>query len=249
MGSKDFNSFMDNYIDQVRSKKSSPTKMNLKRNDVIEEDVPEGVSSSSVYIIRKPKTWWQNLIQSFTSTEEEDFQEEAKQEKKVSVKEEQEFEQEYQEIVQEEERPGFLRKIFSIFSSNVNETYEDLDDEAKIERDVHEADIPDENLPVETEIVSQEKFSFGRRFLNFFGIGYEEVYDEEQSQEKQNIDIKDDPSMEKMIEIKEDMKQIAIIATAAFKKLPKEQFKLFKESADFIKFKSILKKHNIIKEK
>jgi hypothetical protein len=254
MGSKDFNLFMDNYIDGVRSKKKSPKMIIKNKDSEIEESVPVGVSSNSIYIIRKPKNWWQNLVQLFTSVDEEDFEEKKKKEKKVSIDDEQEFEQELDEMEQEQNKKGFFSKLFSLFSSDVNEAYEDLDDEANLERDVNESDIPKAAL-IEDEVVADEqKVSLWQRFLNFFGVGFEETYEDDQEESTKNLDdknsqFKDDPSLEKMIEIKDDMKQIAIIATAAFKKLPQEQFKLFKESSDFSKFKSILSKHNIIKLK
>jgi hypothetical protein len=243
MGTKEFNSFMDNYIDDVRNKKPEPFLTDKKKQEP--EEVPEGVNSNSVYVIRKPKTFLEKVKEFFTATDEEDFQEKEKQEKEASAEDEQEFEQEYDEI-SKEEKQGFWSRVFSFFTGNVNEAYEDIDEEHLEEKKVEEKLVTSEDIEKMPEKEPEvEDKSIWQKILAFFGLGIPEEYEDEQQQEE----AKEDPGMEKYIELKEDFKEIAVIATSAFKRLPKEQFKMFKESTDFDKFKKILKKHNIIKEK
>ena len=141
MGSKDFNTFMDTYIDNIRTQKSTPYTSEKKKKKEEYEDVPSNISADSVYIIKKPKTFLMNLIESFTGTDEEDFEEKKKQEKKKSVESEREFEQEYDEISHEEEKKGLWSRFCSLFSTDVNESYEDIDDEEKIEREESEEKV------------------------------------------------------------------------------------------------------------
>lgn len=249
MGSKDFNTFMDTYIDNIRTQKSTPYTSEKKKKKEEYEDVPSNISADSVYIIKKPKTFLMNLIESFTGTDEEDFEEKKKQEKKKSVESEREFEQEYDEISHEEEKKGLWSRFCSLFSTDVNESYEDIDDEEKIEREESEEKVETfKEESVDTEVVSKPSAWGG--FLNFFGIGIEENYEDDKINVSEvQMKPKNDSSVEKMVEMKQDLKEIAIIATAAFKKLPKEQFELFKNSSDFNKFKKLLEKHNVIKTK
>jgi hypothetical protein len=245
MASKDFNLNMDGYIEQIRSRKSSPIYgTSLKKNKVNEEKVPEGISHSSVYVIKKPKTWWQKFVEGFTIIKEEDFEERPKKEKIEPLEAEQEFEQEMDEMKNEEKKVTFFGWLTSFFSREVEEEYRDMDDEDKIEQGIGAVSEKDTE-EIQEEGVCEEKKSFFARVLNFFGLGYGAETIDHTSESPDKIS----PSIENILEMKEDLKQVAIIATAAFKKLPKEHFKLFKESDDFVKFKEILKKHNIIKEK
>ncbi|MFT4303199.1 MAG: hypothetical protein ACMXYG_01420 [Candidatus Woesearchaeota archaeon] len=244
MASKDFNVSMDDYISQRRDKKPFSF-INRKKEDDMDDEVPAGVNSDSVYIIKQPKTFWQKFVENFTGVDEEDFQEKEKEEVLVSKESEQEFEQEYDEIKQDEKK-GIFGWISNIFSTKVNETYEDLDQEEKIEhsnKSDDEVKVADNN---NVEKVSKSKKGFFKNFLAFFGSGKEEVEQEVVDSALNEINTAASANID---EIKQDLKDVAIIATATFKKLPKDQFELFKNSSDFDKFKKILKKHNIIKEK
>jgi hypothetical protein len=65
---------------------------------------------------------------------------------------------------------------------------------------------------------------------------------------------KEEPVQEELLRTKmqaedavTDMKEIAKIALSMIKQLPDEQLRTFKQSPDFDKMKSILKKHELIK--
>ena len=252
MSSKDFNLLMDDYIDGKRTTKNIPFISNKKKRDYEDEVVPEGVSSHSVYVIKKPKSFLQRLIEKFTLSKEEDFEEEKRVEKTESIESEQEFEQELDEMKEEEKKTTFFGWLFKFFSSNVDEEYEDLDDEERLEENKPQ-EKKEETAEVHIEDIKEDADekkgrSFFLKFLDFIGISVKKEYDvdEERHAEEEH---RETPSMETMLEMKEDLKEVAIIATATFKKLPKEQFKLFKNSSDFKKFKEILKRNNIIKVK
>lgn len=247
MVSKEFNQSIDSYIDTLRSKKPKAEAPKKKKKQEFDDKLPKDVSYDSIYIIKKPKNAWQKIVEAFTATDEEDFEEEKKQEKKKSIEDEREFEQEYAEIKQVERKEGIFRKIAAFFTSDVNETYEDLDDESRLmqassqkpaSQKADKIEIVDED---KAEPVKEQK-SFFTKFLGFFGLSVENEFDDD-------LQPKEDPSMQKMIEMREDIKELAVIATSTFKKLPKEQFKIFKESSEFEKFKVILRKYNVIKEK
>jgi len=251
MASKDFNAFMDSYIDNIRDKNKNSFSTQKKKEQKQEIDVmPNDISSDSVYIIKKPKTTWEKIKEIFTSTDEEKFKEQPREEIDSTSKEETEFEQEYEEIKTEEKKSGFIEWLKSLFASNVNDTYEELDEipaeeVAKvIQEDSINKETTDENEQIED--IREEKKGFFAKILDFFGISVEDdEYEQDQTTKEKVVSA----SEQEIIEMKQDMKDVAIISTAAFKRLPKEQFKLFKESNDFAKFKVILKKHGIIKEK
>jgi len=238
MASGDFNRFMEDYIDKRRSHQSPSFQDNKdKKKKYEEEKVPDGISPSSVYVIKKPKTFWQKLLEKFTSTDEEDFEEKPRKEVSETVESEQEFEQEFDEMKHDERKLTFFQRLMRIFSSKVEEEYQDLDDEAKI----------GESNPTKTYVEEYTKepsqTTFFGKLLSMLGISVEVEDKGEEKVEEHVID----PSTQKMIEMREDLKEIAIIAVATFKKIPKEQFELVKNSSDFKKFKEILKKYNIIK--
>lgn len=255
MASKDFNTSMDSYIENIRGKKNNFS-IAKNKEDKIEEKVPSNISTDSVYIIKKPKTFLEKLKETFTTTDEESFEERKKEDFTKTSAEEQEFEQEFEEIKTEENKEGFFSWLKSIFSSDVNETYAELD---KIpEEDVQKV-IKENRINFSQKNISDNNYSsneipqktgFFSKMLNKIGISIDDSEDDyeeyEKSQEQKKTDIN---SIEEFVALREDLKEIAVIATTAFKKLPKEQFKLFKESQDFSKFKTILKKHGIIKEK
>ncbi len=252
MASKDFNAFMDSYITDIRDKKKNTFSIQRKKDDEYDENVPTDIKSDSVYVIKKPKTFIEKLKELFTSTDEEEFKEEPRVEKTQTIEQEQEFEQEYEELQTEERKSSIVEWLKSLFATNVNDTYEEIDEipAEKVQKVMEENSIKTEDIQAkesEPEYENKEKRSFFGKILSFFGVSIEdadEEYDENTLSEETNT-----PSTQEMMDMKSDMKEVAIIATAAFKKLPKEQFKLFKESSDFAKFKVILTKHGVIREK
>ncbi len=84
-----------------------------------------------------------------------------------------------------------------------------------------------------------------------------EVYEEEAPKESVITKLfkkKEEPPHEELLRAKmqaddavADMKEIAKIALSMIKQLPDEQLRAFKNSPDFEKLKTILKKHELIK--
>jgi hypothetical protein len=251
MASKDFNSFMDSYIENIRDKKKNNFSIAKNKEEKTEERVPKDISTTSVYIIKKPKTFLEKIKEVFTTTDEESFEERKKEDVSNTLKQEQEFVQEYEEINCEEEKKGLFKWLKSIFSSDVNETYADLDivSEEDVQKVINENSLTENSCDKEESKIYNKEKGFFAKIFSFFGISFEEnnSYDENYLTKKD--ESKETAAMEEFIALKEDLKEVAIVATSAFKKLPKEQFKLFKESKDFSKFKTILKKHGIIREK
>ena len=247
MASRDFNSFMDSYISDIRSNK--PKQSVHKRVEEEHEKVPEGVSTSSVYVIKRPKTFWEKIVEVFTGTEEEDFEQRRT---KSASKNEDEFDQEYEQLEKEDTRKGIWHRLTQLFATNVNDTYQEIDDAEREEHRISSSRERPQKKSVHVQsrannniYAREEGTSIWQNFLRFFGMDIQE----EENDEEEVVPAEKDEDMEKLVDMKEDLKQVAIIATAAFKKLPKEQFELFKNSSDFAQFKKILGKHNIIKQK
>lgn len=237
---------MDSYIDTIRTNKPKG-QITSKKTDQEEERVPKGVNASSIYIIKKPKTFWEKIVETFTGTEEEDFE---SRKSKKPAEDEDEFEEESEQLEQEEKKKGLWHRFTQLFATNVNEAYSDIDEVEQIE---HKQENQQKKAVTQEKkdqdiYAEEQKKSVWENILQFFGMSAEEEGDEDPEGE-QIEQMKRDAEIEKLVEMKEDLKQIAIIATATFKKLPKEQFEMFKKSSDFAQFKKILSKHNIIKQK
>ena len=258
MVSSDFNQLMDNYISNRKSKDQEPIHAILKskrdKGKQEEEFVPDGVSSSSVYVIKKPKSFLRKLIDRFSIMDEEGFEEYPRVDKKESENSEQEFEQELDEMTRDEKKTTFFGWIAKFFSISVDEEYEDIDDVGRIELGEQKSEEKQEDrfehMTDHMDMETDEKGSFISNFLNFFGISVEKSDEHPEELYEPVVDRpKEDVSMQKMIEMKEDLKDIAVIAIAIFKKLPKKHFQELKSSTEFEKFKIILKKHNVIRVK
>jgi hypothetical protein len=232
----EFNDAINSYISDVRKRKRfsfkniSPSKRVERR----EESLPK-LSENKLYIIKKPKTPWQSFADKFTVVEEEDFKVMKEQKNVKATNADQEFEQEYEELAEEGSKTSFFGKIFKFFSPDVESVYKDMDDEEKVEKEA-KAQAPPKASPPE------QKKKKGSKFLKFFGIDDEE--EKEHSYPNGHIE---DPSMQKMIEMKEDMKQLAVFVTGVIKKLPKKEYEELKKSPDLEAFKATLRKNNIIK--
>ena len=241
MASRDFNTFMDSYIHEIRTNKKRSVPVSREAE---EESVPSDLTAHAIYIIKKPKTFFQQLIERFFGTNEEDFVEHKKTEKKASVQDEQEFDQEYEELA--EKQGGFMGWLKSIFATDVNESYQDIDDEERLEREAAE---PQRTQPTPVAKKSVPKVITKQSWWSrLFGDSSDYEEDMEQAIPEQAVSEISQVQEQQFKELKQDMKEVAIIATAAFKKLPKDQFGMFKNSSDFKRFKEILAKHDIIKK-
>lgn len=144
------------------------------------------------------------------------------------------------EKVEEEFEEGAKKKTFwewlkSKFSSEKKVEVEDMEKEfEEVPEKMTEEEIKEEK-ELETEYkeeVKKEGF-----FSRLFGKFFVKTREEEEFQE----------ASDQIAEDYQDMKTIAQIATKALKMLPAKEMKAFKESDDFVIFKEILKKRNLIK--
>lgn len=247
MAATDFNRLMDDYIEKKRTSVVPSFLDSKKKQSAEEEIVPEDVSATSVYVIKKPKGFWKRMFDRFLVRTEEDFEAKQRKETTETVESEQEFEQEYDEMKHDEKRLTFFQWLKGLFAKDVEEEYQDIDDEEKMKETGHEGNessAPKLQQDIEDGQVNVKKPLFSR-FLELFGISVDVRHKAEEEFQEKAKEVP--PSTEKMIEMKEDMKELAVISVATFKKLPKEHFELFKDSSDFKKFKEILKKYNVVK--
>lgn len=123
---------------------------------------------------------------------------------------------------------------------NVLKPRKKMPDKAELPSDVQPYDEEQENPEEKPELAEEEKKSDKnvlKSILEKIGlVAKEGVEEEEKAQELIAQD-----------ETKEDFKEVAKITLAVIKQLPSEQMRAFKNSPDFERLKTILKKHNLIK--
>ncbi|PLW79871.1 hypothetical protein C0585_05445 [Candidatus Woesearchaeota archaeon] len=148
-----------------------------------------------------------------------------------------------------EEEPKRQRKsFFSWFLRTPSEQIEEYnlseEDFSDVD-DMTESEAVDEYEAlgeVEEEIVERRESLFTRLFRRRQRISEDsfddgvDVYDKHQDSEEVSI-------------LKEDLKTLGILSYDLIKKLNEEEFKRFKLSEDFAKYKEILKKYNLIRVK
>ncbi len=87
----------------------------------------------------------------------------------------------------------------------------------------------------EPEPMSEEKRGFLKRLLTFF-VKQEEILDEVQEMQPEKVE-----------EAKVDLRELAKLFLKTLERLPEGELKEFKSAPEFEQFKSILRKHQVIK--
>jgi hypothetical protein len=245
MATKDFNLELDSYISKVREKKARPVVANKSKKirHIREESVPKEISrSTSIYVIKRPKSGWQKVKEKFVDVSEVDF-EKRKTISKDKISEQQEFDQEYDEMRKEGKKTGFFSWLSNIFADDVDESYKDIDDEnTAITKSDTEKKI---TVETESEMEDESTMKESRKSRGMFSkLSY--IFGLTPEEEEKAVE---GASEAVLTELKTDLKTIATISIGAFNKLPKAEFTRLKNSPEFAKFKEILKKHGIVKDK
>jgi len=140
---------------------------------------------------------------------------------------------EIEEEVKKENKPfwSFFTDIFKT-EPKVAEPEESLEEAEELEEEYKDLEGMEEDVKeVEDEIEEKKASVFKRLFDIFKTEPKEEIIEEVQDEYTLNEDVKD----------------ALKILTGWLKQLPPEKLKRFKESEDFVKYKEILKKYNLIK--
>ena len=138
----------------------------------------------------------------------------------------------------------FINKIKEFFSSGKKEDDEEvsLEDIEEVDKEEDDYDEPvEEDEPEdEPEEEDTEKVSFWAKIVAFFKMSddNEEEHDEDDSEYEE---LSEEESM------REDLKKITIFTKKILKELPRDSFKELKDNGELDEFKTILRKHKIIK--
>ena len=265
MAGKELNIQLDSYLNRIRGNerdtKRDDRKKEKRMEEISDEDkkiLARSNSTSDVFIIKNPKTFWQKLMEKFsTREEEEDF--EIKKKKTSQPSEiESEFEQEFEEMVEEEREVGsfwfnffhFFRRIKFVREENEEiDKAEIMEEEAKIEDNAGEEEFEEDYDEIESK--EQNKGFFRRLWESISGpekLTDGDIESDLEAVEQSSNQIKEE-AMKEVVQTQQDMKDVAMITTKLIKKLPVKELNEFKNSEDFENFKSILLKHRIIKVK
>lgn len=163
-----------------------------------------------------------------------DGQVEEKKSKEEIEKEEEEMDQEFEEGAKQKTFMEWLKGVFT-FEKRPDENLEEAGERMEEEEIVEEKKELPEDEEIEDEY--QEEVKKESWLGNFFAKFFMKSREEEEFE-----DVQDEIS-----EDIQDMKKIAEIATKVMKQLPPEKMKELKESEDFIAFKEILRKRELIK--
>lgn len=158
------------------------------------------------------------------------------------------------EVKVEYEEPSFFKRIFQWKrKKNLKREEEELDisEEERHELDDIESDIEAledeesalEHMEEEVEIQREGLLTRLANKLNFFKRRKRENLDVEDFDESEYLDGSETSKMD------EDVKEVLKIAHAWIDKLPPRYKKQFKSSEDFEKYKKILMKYDLVKEK
>ncbi len=238
MGQKDFNRMMGDYLDVRR--KNTPTKKKKKRFSSDPDTLTE-ISSTKVHIVKQEDTGMDRFFKRITgylnASDPKKEEQVLMDENGDSIEKEDEklFEKEDKQL-EEEVSPSGLERfkawLFSFKSSK--ETFVEDDFEEEMREEAEEILEKEEHIEEEERELEKEKAGFVRRFMMKIGLAREPEHQEEEFEEDQ---------------IDPDLKEIAKVATKVMKMLPTRKFQSFKESEDFIKFKEILDRRDLLKKK
>jgi len=255
MVGKELNDQLDAYITKLRTEKSTtePVKfVSAQHTRAVELNHEEKQilqhATRNVYIIKKPKSFIQRLTENFSgaTADQEEFE---LHRSRSQAPKEQEFEQEYQELIEEEkESKSFWHRFTQFFRGIeiVKEEYHDIDREEVMQEQQHDEFYKDyqelSNENTKTGYFARMKtFFFGPKELPSGAI--------ESELHEQSLNQEVEEKQKHIVQLQQDMKNLAVIATKTIKLLPEEELIQFKKSKDFDSFKSILLKHNLIKVK
>lgn len=132
-------------------------------------------------------------------------------------------------------KPSFFRQFF-IKSKSEDSAVQEPAGPVRVEQPV---DVPvSDDVVVESEYESDKKSVFSR-VVDWVVAG---------SPEQHDAVVESQPSVLVEDELKNDLKEVAQISIRVFRQLPVHKIRELKESADFSRFRHILKKHNLSRD-
>jgi hypothetical protein len=240
MPKKEINNLLDDYITKKR-KKQSYFSFSLKKEKPIKE-----IKDAEITIIEAEEPFFRKIIKFVfnrpdnTKVEEIEEQMEDKQlETDLEDLDQIEAEEINSEQVDESDevvRKSIFQRIKEMFSKSrpadyeANYEYEEENLSKSIIQEINEIEEAEQNLIQQNQQLIEKRKSLLQVFLEKFS--------------EQEDDVVPASSYARL---EEDLKEIAKITTNILKMLPSRKLAEFKNSNEMDKFKSILKKHKIIK--
>jgi hypothetical protein len=256
---KDFNKSMSSYLDAKRKKDSNIIQkvqiFKKEKKDNITELYPD-LKEGETHIIDEKESFFSKLKAKFLKKEEKIVQEDIdseiidKQIQKEYTNPIDEFSKEEEEINAEiKSSPTFVERIKKFFSRATGKEkeesiyeemiYEELTEEDRLKHELAELERRAEEIDVERNEIEHKKQHVIKKFLRNFENTKKEV-----SRHKNQEYI----SLEEFNRIEEDLIEVSKIATFLIRNLTRRKLDMFKESDEFIRFKTILKERKIIRE-
>jgi hypothetical protein len=228
MSQKDFNRDIDSYINRRRTDEK-PVDLERIRKQAGSQGVDElhpGLSKDRVHVIAKDDPWLKRIVNSVTKKDEAI----ARQDSELPVEADKEFEEEEQKLERELGTTYWSR--FVNWLKGRDEAVDDFEEKMEeLDEKEHELVRKEQELAHEETELAEERVSAVRGFWDRFRPG------------RQNQALQ-----EQLYDMQEDLKRVAKITTTVMRQIPAEQLHQYKQSNDFIEFKDILKRHNLIKE-
>ena len=235
MSKGDFNKELNSYL-KTRVKPVKKVRVSKKGNDYrfksSDEEVPN-MKEGEVLVIEGDKNIVDKIISLFKKKNKKEVAKEpvVQEIDEATPEEKKEFEEEMKEI-DTETNEGIIAKILGFFRIKVEkEEIDELETEEQFEEKIEEIEKKEEEIEAEEEEIKAEKKSLISRLMGMFN-------------KKEDVDM----SSYENEELKNDLKEIAKIATDVMKKLDGEELRKFKQSEDFKKFMEILKNNKLVKE-
>ncbi|MFH1591727.1 MAG: hypothetical protein ABIC95_07440 [archaeon] len=148
------------------------------------------------------------------------------------------------------EKRSFFSQFLDLFSfsktkGEVEEDVEELKEE--YDQEYVELEHEEEKIEQEHDDIERRKTGLIRSFLmrlNFLRKDHPEGFDgEDESEEYEEVTSKD-----RLEEIRADMKELGKLSVYFLNRLPPPHMKKIKDSDELVRFKALLKKHNLVKE-
>lgn len=246
---------MEDYIDARKSSGTAPVRKFSKKKALPDNpEMLDSISSNSVHVIEGEETkaarlarWLKSILAGSVALSGRARNGQAEEPKGIhETVDSEEFDYEEKEMIVEAS-PGLLERLRGFFSFSGKPVQEKLvaDDDSAGSSTGPSPGSPSEAQP-ETDASYEGRYnsnsvepdSFLRRMLNRLGLGVSKAGPDDEMDDEL---VYDDGSAD-------DMKEIAKIATDVIKKLPPHEFRKFKDSEDFVRFKEILERRKLIRK-
>ena len=130
--------------------------------------------------------------------------------------------------------------------SNTNEFQEEFDQLQKLKHANQEDSPPRSGDNMSRRYVSTESYEDQSLFEKFMSMFRRDTPAREEYEEVSHAQELQSESVDAQ-GLRDDMKELAVVMTAIMKRFPSDQLQDLKDSHEFLRFKTIMRKHKVIK--